>query len=230
VGPRGLRVLVHLEDAEPFEVVLEALERSRLGVGDRLSEDARKELADLDADIRVREAALDLLSYRSRTRQELETRLRQRGFPVGRIRPCLDDLEVKGLLDDEAVAAAFVRDRLRHRPRGKSRLVSELRAKGVDAQLATDAIEQVFGDEEVTDAGLAREAAERWVARQGAATLQVLGHAARTPERDKARRRLYGYLARRGFRGEALTHALDHADFVARARANPGEPPEPRKA
>jgi regulatory protein len=230
VGPRGLRVLVHLEDAEPFEVVLEALERSRLGVGDRLSEDARKELADLDADIRVREAALDLLSYRSRTRQELETRLRQRGFPVGRIRPCLDDLEVKGLLDDEAVAAAFVRDRLRHRPRGKSRLVSELRAKGVDAQLATDAIEQVFGDEEVTDAGLAREAAERWVARQGAATLEALGHAAHTPERDKARRRLYGYLARRGFRGEALTHALDHADLVARARANPGEPPEPRKA
>ena len=230
MGPRGLRVLVHLEDAEPFEVVLEALERSRLGVGDRLSEDARKELAELDADVRVREAALDLLSYRSRTRQELETRLRQKGFPVGRIRPCLDDLEGKGLLDDEAVAAAFVRDRLRHRPRGKSRLVSELRAKGVDAQLATDAIEQVFGDEEVTDAGLAREAAERWVARQGPATLQVLGHAAHTPERDKARRRLYGYLARRGFRGEALTHALDHADFVARARANPGEPPEPRKA
>jgi regulatory protein len=219
VGPRGLRVLVHLEDAEPFEVVLEALERSRLGVGDRLSEDARKELADLDADVRVREAALDLLSYRSRTRQELETRLRQRGFPVGRIRPCLDDLEGKGLLDDEAVAAAFVRDRLRHRPRGKSRLVSELRAKGVDAELATDAIEQVFGDEEVTDAGLAREAAERWVARQGAATLEALGHAARTPERDKARRRLYGYLARRGFRGEALTAALEHAERIARSRS-----------
>jgi regulatory protein len=219
LGPRGLEVLVHLEGAEPFEVTLEAIERSRLGVGDRLSEDGRKELADLDADVRVREAALHLLSYRARTRQELETRLRQKDFPVGRIRRCLVDLEGKGLLDDQAVAAAFVRDRLRDRPRGKSRLVSELRAKGVDAELATDAIEQVFGDEEVTDAGLARETAERWVARQGAATLEALGHAARTPERDKARRRLYGYLARRGFRGEALTAALGHAERLVRSRS-----------
>jgi regulatory protein len=223
LGPRGLRVLVHLDGAEPLEITLEAAERSRLGVGDRLSEDARKELTDLDADVRVREAALNLLSHRARTRRELETRLRRKGFPVGRIRPCLDGLEAKGLLDDEAVAAAFVRDRLRHRPRGKSRLASELRAKGVDADLATNAIERVYDDEEVTDVALAREAAESWVGRQGATTLEALGHAGHTPERDKARRRLYGYLARRGFRGEALTAALEHAERVVRAPARPQE-------
>lgn len=219
LGPRSLKVLVHLEGAEPFEVTLEAIERSRLGVGDRLSDDARKELAELDADVRVREAALHLLSFRARTRKELETRLRQKGFSVGRIRPCLDDLEAKGLLDDGAVAAAFVRDRLRHRPRGRSRLVSELRAKGVDGDLASEATRQVFEDEEVTDAGLAREGAESWVGRQSAATLAVLADDAHSPERDKARRRLYGYLARRGFRGEALTAALAHAERIARSRS-----------
>jgi regulatory protein len=217
LGPRGLDVLVHLEGTDPFEVTLEALERSRLGVGDRLSEDARKELAELDADVRVREAALHLLSFRARTRKELETRLRQKGFPVGRIRPCLDSLEGKGLLDDEAVAAAFVRDRLRHRPRGRSRLVSELRAKGVDADLASEATRQVFEDEEVTDSGLARAEAERWIRRQGAATLAALARDHHTRERDKARRRLHGYLARRGFRGDALTAALEHAKRLARA-------------
>jgi regulatory protein len=220
LGPRGLKVLVHLEGAEPFEVTLEAIERSRLGVGDRLSDDARKDLVELDADVRVREAALHLLSFRARTRKELETRLRQKGFPVGRIRPSLDSLEGKGLLDDEAVAAAFVRDRLRHRPRGRSRLVSELRAKGVDADLASEATRQVFEDEEVTDAGLAREGAESWVGRQGAATLAALADDAHSPERDKARRRLYGYLARRGFRGEALTAALEHAEGIARFRSH----------
>ena len=221
LAPKGLRVVVHLEGAEPMEVALEALERCKLGVGDLLSEDARKELADVDADVRVREAALHLLSYRARTRRELETRLRQKGFAVARIRPCLADLEGKGLLDDEAVAAAFVRDRLRHRPRGKSRLVSELRAKGVDADLASDAIERVFEDEKVTDAGLASEAVERWMSRQGAATLEALAADARTPERDRARRRLYGYLARRGFRGVALSEALEHAERLAKGRPRP---------
>lgn len=219
LAPRGLRVMVHLDGAEPFEVTLEALERCKLGVGDRLTEDAHKELIDVDADVRVREAALHLLSYRARTRRELETRLRKKGFAVARIRPCLDALEGRGLLDDEAVAAAFVRDRLRHRPRGRSRLVSELRAKGVDADLASEAIERVFDDEEVSEAGLAAEAVESWMARQGPSTLEALAAEGHPPERDKARRRLYGYLARRGFRGEALTEALEHADRQARARA-----------
>jgi regulatory protein len=215
LAPRGLRVRVHLEDADPFEVTLEALERCKLAVGDPLSEDARKELADVDSDVRVREAALHLLSYRARTRRELETRLRQKGFPAARIGPCLDGLEGKGLLDDQAVAAAFVRDRLRHRPRGQSRLVSELRAKGVDADLASEATRRVFEDEEVTDATLAAEAVESWLSRQGEATLEALASTGHTAARDKARRRLYGYLARRGFRGEALTEALEHAERVA---------------
>lgn len=213
--------MVHLDGEEPLEVTLEAVERCKLGVGDHLSEDARKELADVDADVRIREAALHLLSYRARTRRELETRLRKKGFPLERIRPCVDSLEGKGLIDDDAVAAAFVRDRLRHRPRGRSRLVSELRAKGVDAELADQAIERVFEDEDVSDAGLATEAVESWMARQGASTLDALAADGHTPERDKARRRLHGYLARRGFRGQALNEALQHAARLARTRAEP---------
>jgi regulatory protein len=116
------------------------------------------------------------------------------------------------------VAAAFVRDRLRHRPRGRSRLVSELRAKGVDADLAGEAIERVFEDEDVSDADLARESAEGWIGRQGAATLAALAQDGHGPDRDKVRRRLYGYLARRGFGGDALGAALEHAEKLARHR------------
>jgi regulatory protein len=152
----------------------------------------------------------------------LETRLRRKGFTAARIRPCLDALEGQGLLDDGAVAAALVRDRLRHRPRGRSALVSELRSKGIDAELASEAIERVYGDEDVTDASLAKEAAESWLARQGTATLEALASSGHAPERDKARRRVYGYLARRGFRGDALTDALEHAVRRAREDSEPG--------
>jgi regulatory protein len=214
-------VLVHLDLDEPLEVSLEALELSRLAVGDVLDSGTRQSLLDADADVRVREAALTVLAHRARTRQELRRKLRQKGFSTPRVDRCLERLEEKGLLDDAAVAAAFVRDRLRHRPRGKARLVSELRSKGVDSDVASDAIATVFDDEEVTDLALAREAAEAWLARQSERLAHALASTGPTPEREKARRRLYGYLARRGFHGDALTEALDHAARIAGSAGGP---------
>lgn len=209
--PRGLKVMIHLEGGEPFEVMLEALERSRLGVGDVLPSDLKHLLLNTDADIRVRDAAMNLISYRARTRAELQRRLRQKGFRPARIDLCLDRLTEKGFIDDEAVAGAFIRDRLRHRPRGKARLAAELRAKGVDGDLAKHTIDRVFEAEETSDITLAREVAEKWVARQNAAVLQALASDGNSTERIRALRRLNGYLARRGFRGDALGEATRRA-------------------
>ena len=212
--PRGLRVMIHLDADEPFEVTLEALELSRLGVGDRLHPDARLGLLEVDADVRVREAALNLLSYRARTRRELKTKLRQKGFDAERIDTCLDRLEQHGLLDDAAVAAAFVRDRLLLRPRGKARLASELRQKGLDSDTALQTIDRVFDEAGANDAELARDAAEGWLRRQGTSTAAALAGGG-SPEREKAKRRLHGYLSRRGFRGEAVTRAMERAAEIA---------------
>ena len=215
-GQRGLKVLIHLDKGEPFELMLEALEQSRLGIGDALPANKRHHLLDADANVRVRHAAFNLLSYRARTHQELRRRLRQKGFHVARIDACLDLLQERGFLDDEAVAAAFVRDRLRHRPRGRARLSAELRTKGVAPDVTQRAIEQVFEDEQVTDHQLAEEVAKGWVARQNAAALAALAQDTHSPERDKARRRLNGYLARRGFRGEEQRHANEVALRLAK--------------
>lgn len=215
--PRGLKVLVHLDDgSEPFEVMLEALEKSRLGVGDTLSPALRHTLLSADADVRVRDAALNLLSYRARTRRELRTRLRKKGFGRARIDVCLDRLEERGLIDDAGVAAAFVRDRLRHRPKGRSALTAELRAKGVSNELADTAIDSVFEAEGTDDGALARTAAEGWVSRQNEAVLSALVSDEWSDDRTRARRRLTSWLGRRGFRGRVLGDAIDHAIEVAR--------------
>jgi regulatory protein len=213
--PRGLRVRVHLSAGEPLEVALEALERSRLGVGDALPPNARHHLLNADADVRVRDAALNLLSFRARTRAELRRRLREKGFRPARIDPCLDRLEEKGFLDDEAVAAAFVRDRLNHRPRGASRLSTELRAKGIQGDVARTVVDNVMAEQEVSELDLALQVAEGWLSRQGPAVRASLGAEGVDPERQKARRRLYGFLARRGFRGDALRAAMERALALA---------------
>jgi regulatory protein len=213
--PRGLKVRLHLDPGDPVEVMLEALERSRLGVGDPLPAERRAHLLDIDADVRVRDAALNLVSYRARTRRELERRLRQKGFAPNRIAACLDRLEERGFVNDAAVAAAFVRDRLRHRPRGRSRLSSELRAKGVDTEVAEDVIARVFDEEETSDVCLGREVAAGWVARQSVSLLTALASRDRSADHARAHRRLVGYLTRRGFRGEAMQAAVRRAVELA---------------
>lgn len=217
--PRGVYVLLHLDDgADPLEITLEALERERLGVGDPLSAAQKHQLLNADQDVRVRDAALNLISYRARTRSELRTRLRQKGFRPARIDLCLDRLQETGLIDDAHVAAAFVRDRLRHRPRGRAALNSELRAKGVESDLAGETIDQVFEDQGTSDAELVLEVASGWVDRQGLNVLSALILDTRDPERERARNRLTGYLQRRGFRGGTLRTGIDHATQIARTR------------
>ena len=218
--PRGIKVLLHFDLGDPVEIMLETLERSRLAIGDSLGRERRHNLLNDDADVRVRHAALNLLSFRARTRAELKRRRRQQGLRPARIDVCLDRLQERGLLDDGAVAEAFVRDRIRHRPRGRAALTSELRAKGVEGPLAERSIERVFEEVSVDDVSLAREVAQGWVDRQGTSTLEALAGRGAPPERDRARRRLVGYLGRRGFRGEALAAGIDAAGRTANERAN----------
>jgi regulatory protein len=220
--PRGLRVLLHFDQGDPLEVTLEALELMRLAPGDTLDAARRRSLLEADADVRVREAALAMLASRARTRRDLGRRLRRKGFAAARVDACLERLEQKGLLDDRAVAEAFVRDRLHHRPRGRNRLASELRAQGVESEVAHAAVERVFEDEDVSDERLAKESAEAWLERQGAGVVAALAAAGRTPERERARRRLLGYLARRGFAGDALQSATRHVERLALERGRAG--------
>ena len=133
--------------------------------------------------------------------------------------PCLDRLEQRGLLNDAAVASAFVRDRIRYRPRGKGRLTQELRAKGVAERVAHEAVDRVLEDEDLSEAQLAARVLEAWLRRQGPPVLDALASEARTPERERAYRRLHGYLARRGFTGAALSRAKEMARTLLEDRA-----------
>jgi len=193
------------------------LGRTGLRAGDPLDEGERARLLDADLSWRAREAALDLLTLRARSRRELEQRLRRKGFSPGVVNPCLDELAAKGIVDDQAFARSFVRDRLRLRPRGKGLLERELRGKGVDGETGARAVEEVFGSEEVHEDVLAREAALGWLRRQAPEARRALALHGRAPERERARRRLHGFLARRGFRGEAALAGVQAAEEEARA-------------
>ncbi|MDX2184373.1 MAG: regulatory protein RecX [Gemmatimonadaceae bacterium] len=142
------------------------------------------------------ERATRLLTAKSRTTVELRRRLAQAGHEVAEIDAAIEKLTRAGFLDDAAFARNFARSRLSSGKRSTRRVRDELRTKGLGTEMVAEALDEVSADEGISDA----RAAEA-LARKKAATL-------RDVDRQTARRRLYGLLARRGFSPDVIARAV----------------------
>ncbi len=167
-----------------------------LRVGQAVDEAGLLELERRDRGWQAREAALRLLAVRPRSAAELVRRLRMKGYEPEIGEEVIARLRELGMIDDAAFAGLVVRDRVRLRPQGAHRLANELRAKGVDDETARAAIRETMAGERMDERELARRAAEKWRPRPG-------------EEPARARRRLHGFLARRGFDDELIREVVD---------------------
>ena len=84
--------------------------------------------------LKAKNAALRLLSYRSRSEKEVQRRLAGR-FTQDAVDRTLSDLRSQGLLDDAAFAKEWREQRERFRPRGPAVIRPELRKPGVDREV-----------------------------------------------------------------------------------------------
>lgn len=200
-----VRVFFEDDDAPYLELAVDLLLRAGLAPGDTLSPAKRDELERENETYRAREAALSLLGHRARAAVELRRRLARKDFSEAVIDEVMAWLDERGYIDDRAFAEAFVRDRLRLRPRGRMALRQELRKKGVEIAVAEAAIDAVMDAGDVGERDLARQAAEAW-ARKNRSALR--GASRSSDDRMKVRRRLYGHLARRGFASDAVRAAI----------------------
>lgn len=187
------RVSVFLDGEFAFGVTREIAAREGLFIGRSLSEAEIAALLAADEAARATNAALQFLAYRPRSEREVRDRLRRRGFSGGAIDAAVARLVDWRYLDDAGFARFWVENRAEHQPRGRRRLLSELRAKGVDPEVADEAIEAAGGDELPAALALARKRVQ----------------ALRGLDPLTQRRRLAGFLQRRGYDWEVVRTALD---------------------
>lgn len=129
---------------------------------------------------RAHSAALRLIAYRPRTRKEMATRL-GRKFEPGVVDSVIALLTDQGYLDDASFAGEWRASRESHNPKSSWVVQRELETKGIDVSVASEAVRDMDDDENAYAAGA--KAARR---------LAKL-------DRPVFRRRLWGYLNRRGF-------------------------------
>jgi regulatory protein len=155
-----------------------------------------------DPEAVARAVCLRALTGAPKTRKQLADVLAKREIPEEAAAAVLDRFTEVGLIDDAAFARAWVSSRQAGRGLARRALSAELRAKGVDAEVAAAALDTVDPQEEW-------DAARQLVARR-LPSMQRL-------DRQTAERRLVGMLARKGYGGGLAGHvvreALDaHAD------------------
>ena len=91
----------------------------------------------------ARHVAMDLLSRREHSRQQLSEKLRMRGYDPEEVENTLDRLAAEGLLSDRRFAEAWVYQRSQ-KGYGPLRIRRELLERGVPEALARDALEVDF--------------------------------------------------------------------------------------
>lgn len=144
--------------------------------------------------LKARAYAFLLLKYRQRSEQEIRERLSRKKFPEETIKETIVFLKEKKFIDDSLFARAWISERLQ-KAFGPRRLAQELKLKGIEKQVIENNLREI--KERYNESEIARELA--------------VGRFNRLKNLDSqtAKRRVYGYLLRRGFSPEIVIDVLN---------------------
>jgi len=188
---RGKRVNIYLDGRFAFSLDAEVVVKEGLKVGQELVTDQIEALARSDKFRRCLNAATRYLGYRPRSEFELRERLGRGGFDSGSVEAVLGRLREQGLVDDVDFAQFWKDNRQSFSPRSRSLTRLELRRKGVAEEIIDQVVSGVSDDDSAYRAALSR--------------------ARRLPAADweSFRRRLGGYLKRRGFSYGVINNTVE---------------------
>lgn len=149
---------------------------------------------------KARLKAMRLLEHMDRTEKGLTDRLRQEGFSGEAIEDAMNYVKSFGYINDARYAQHYISYRLGIK--SKQKILQELTAKGIDRETAQTAWEEAAELEEPDEKELLRRTVEK-------------KYSPGTVLDDREIRRLYAYLARRGFRSGDILSVLEQMEITS---------------
>ena len=137
-----------------------------------------------------------MLEARARGVAELRRLLIKKGEPADDVDAAIERLRASGVLDDANFARQLTRSKALGAGLSRRRIQQELSKRGVAREISAEAITEVFEDE-----GVDEEASIERIARKKLRMLTKVDDATR-------KRRLYGFLARRGYGTDEIQRVL----------------------
>jgi len=182
------RVNVFINDT--FAFGLARIVAAWLKVGQEISESKIAELKAQDQKEQALQRALNLISYRPRSEAEVRNNLTKHQIPEDITTAVIARLRETGILNDQQFAEAWVDNRATFRPRSKLALRMELKQKGIDEDIIEETLASVKDEEQAFEAG------------------QKKARQLRDADEQEFKRKLFGFLARRGFNYEVASSVV----------------------
>jgi regulatory protein len=144
---------------------------------------------------RARNNAYALLRQRPRSEHEIRQRLKLKGYGEAVIERIVELLKKAGDIDDARFAGLWMESRMRMNPAGDVVLKHELRSKGVSDSIIEATLAEKAGkyDEYEVAFSMAKERFERF----------------KKLDRQKAMKRVYDFMLRRGFNYDTVRRVID---------------------
>ena len=186
------RVSVYIDGAFAFGMKNEDAFAYGLTEGAELSEADRDKIIGETALVSARDAAVKYLSYRMRSRREIEKYLAKKGFSDAVTDETVGALTKYNYINDLEFARAYIADCLRFNKWGMKKIRYELALKGVAGEVADEAATNAeYSSDEVLIGLIEKKLGGRGV-----------------DETDwKEKRKLFGYLMNRGFSYDEISAA-----------------------
>lgn len=154
-----------------------------------------------DEQKKARMKAMRLLEHMDRTEKGLTDRLKQEGFSGEAIQDAVNYVKSYGYINDARYAQHYISYRLGIK--SKQKILQELIQKGIDRKIAQMAWEEAAELEEPDERALLRRTIEK-------------KYDPNTALDEKEMRRLYAFLARRGFQSDDIFAVLDEMEITVR--------------
>ncbi|MGO4534002.1 regulatory protein RecX [Leifsonia sp. 2MCAF36] len=171
------------------------------GTGDEIDEETERQTR------KTTGVAIRQLARRGMSRWELEQLLNKREIDPEVYAPELDRLEAMGVIDDASLATSLAFTQHSRKGLGRTAIEQELKRRHIDPLLIETALSDIGDDDEL------ERATELAVKRMG----QLSSY-----DDETARRRLHGFLSRKGYASDVVRKAMDAAFAGRRSRGGSG--------
>lgn len=193
VEPRRRGLVQLYIDGEPaVKIDREVFIRSRLSLGDEISdEDLHRLILDSD-NRRAAEKALYLLEYRDHTSKELREKIARTAASREAAEAAVEKMEELGLVNDDDYGRRYARELFEHKRFGPMRARQELRQKGIRPELIDELLSE-YDDPEAFSMRIGEILEKKYSGWQ---------------EDEKIKRRAYAALQRMGYSYEHIREGM----------------------
>lgn len=187
---------VYLDGVHAFLLYKKELSRYHIAVGEAVTREACEKIRTEIVLKRAKLRALHLLNDMGRTKFQLCQKLERDGYPEDIVEEAASYAESFGYINDENYARIFVESRKSKKSRKE--ICAGLLQRGIDKELAEQVFAEYYGEEDAC-----------------AAITGILKKKHFDPEKAdrKETQKMFGYLARKGFKCEDIFRATEMLDI-----------------